>query len=99
MKIEKEYYPNPINSEGIEVPSGLEDLIELLAKNAHDVWARNRLNDGWSWGPERCDKNKFHPCLIEYNDLPENEKNYDRDMAIETIKVVIALGFRLEKID
>lgn len=97
MKTEKKYVPAPVDCRHIAIPDELTDLVELLAKNAHDVWAMKRLQDGWQWGPERCDINKMHPCLIEYHELPESEKSYDRDMAIETIKLIVGLGFRFER--
>jgi ryanodine receptor 2 len=69
----------------------------LLAKNAHDVWAQQRLSDGWIWGSERNDASKKHPNLVPYDQLPESEKNYDRNIALHTIKAIIALGYSIEK--
>jgi len=66
-----------------------------LAENAHDVWAKQRLADGWRYGPTRSDNKKEHPCLIPYGELPESEKEYDRTMAAATLKAVIALGYRI----
>jgi len=97
MKTKKKYVPAPVDCGHIAIPEDVADLIERLAKNIHDIWAMKRLEDGWQWGPERCDVHKMHPCLIDYHELPESEKSYDRAMATETIKVIVALGFRLEK--
>jgi len=97
MKIEKKYVPTPVDCRHIAIPEDLADLVELLARNIHDIWAMKRMQDGWQWGPERRDMEKMHPCLVEYHELPEDEKSYDRDMATETIRVIMALGFRLEK--
>ncbi len=91
------YQPKPINTAHIEFPEELIDLIERLAENSHDIWARQRIKDGWVYGPERNDTNKEHPDLVPYNELPEDEKKYDRDSAIETIKSVIALGYGFRK--
>ena len=65
--------------------------------NAHEVWAAGRIKEGWTYGPERNDKLKKHPDLIPYSELPEGEKQYDRETAMNTIKLVIKLGYDLVK--
>jgi hypothetical protein len=75
----------------------IRELTELLARNAHDVWARQRLADGWRFGARREDAKKEHPCLVPYEDLPESEKEYDRKAAMETLKAILALGYRIVK--
>ncbi len=91
------YNPKPINTEMIEVPKELNELMELLAENVHDIWAKNRMEDGWTYGVERDNHAKTHPCLIAYGDLPESEKKYDRNTAMETIKAICALGYEIVK--
>ncbi|HEV3146469.1 MAG TPA: RyR domain-containing protein [Gemmataceae bacterium] len=91
------YVPKPIDTAHVQLPGSLQQLTERLAENAHDVWARQRLADGWTWGSQRDDKSKQHPCLIPYADLPESEKQYDRQTAMETLKAIIALGYRIER--
>jgi hypothetical protein len=73
------------------------ELIELLAENAHDVWAVQRIGDGWTYGPERNDTTLKHPDLVPYRDLPTEEKKHDREMAMQTLKVILAMGYRIEK--
>ena len=77
--------------------SEILELTESLAENAHDHWALQRIKDGWCYGPNRDDINKYHPCLISYQELPEIEKVYDRQTVMETIKAIVALGYRIEK--
>jgi len=89
------YKPHPIDTSDVELPDEVAQLVEQLARNVHENWAEGRLNDGWTFGPVRNDKLKQHPCLVEYDDLPENEKDYDRATAIETLKVILKLGYRL----
>ena len=79
------------------LPEDLNVLIEQLAKNVHEVWARNRIEQGWTYGKERSDSLKQHPCLIPYEELPEVEKDYDRDTALETLKLISKLGFKISK--
>ena len=92
-----DYQPTPIDTSGVTLTKEIEELTELLAKNVHDIWARQRLDDGWTYGPERNDQKKKHPCLVPYDQLPESEKDYDRKAALGTIKAIIALGYRIER--
>ena len=91
------YIPSPADTSGIVLDDELSALIEKLAENVHDVWAENRLKDGWKYGPERNDQLKLHPCLVPYSELPEREKDYDRDTAAGTLRLIISLGFNITK--
>ncbi|WP_339613579.1 RyR domain-containing protein [uncultured Rubinisphaera sp.] len=93
----KTYTPDPIDTSHIKLPTETLDLLEQLAANNHDVWARQRIQDGWTYGPKRDDDKKANPCLVPYNDLPESEKEYDRNTANEVLKAIVALGYRIEK--
>ena len=92
----REYTPQPIRTAGVALGQGLMDLAEILAKNAHERWAEQRLTEGWRYGPKRDDELKEHPCLVPYEALPESEKAYDRTIALETLRVVVAIGYTLE---
>lgn len=92
-----EYEPHPIDVDSIPLDGDLEELQEAIAENAHDVWAKARINEGWSYGKERDDSIKLHPDLIPYTALPDSEKEYDRIMAFNTIKLVKKLGFDIVK--
>ena len=91
------YQPKTIVTSDVDLSSEILQLIEPLAKNTHEVWARQRFREGWKYGPHRDDAKKEHPCLIPYEELPEFEKQYDRNTSMETIKVILALGYRIEK--
>jgi ryanodine receptor 2 len=91
------YNPKPIETSEIQLSGELIELSELLAKNAHDVWAARRLSEGWEWGPKKNDQTKKSPNLIPFDELPESEKGYDRAMVIETLKAIIVLGFSIER--
>lgn len=91
------YEPKPIETSGITLTDDVIQLTEALAKNAHDLWAQQRLAEGWKHGPQRDDAKKLHPCLVPYVELPESEKQYDRAAAMGTLKAILALGFRIEK--
>ncbi|MBR2025658.1 MAG: Ryanodine receptor Ryr [Alistipes sp.] len=95
--MEKKYVPQPMDTSDVQLPEELNALIEQMAKNVHEVWAESRIEQGWSYGEERNDALKTHPCLIPYEELPEVEKAYDRDTALGTLKLIRKLGFKIEK--
>ena len=89
------YVPSPISSEGITLPPELEALVERLAESNHDHWARQRIEAGWVYGPQRDDARKTHPDLVPYEEIPESEKEYDRTSVVETLKVILTLGYQV----
>ncbi len=91
------YKPEPIDLSFIEIPKELVELRELLAKNVHDMWAMQRINDGWTFGTSRDDVKKQHPCLVPYEELDESEKEYDRLTAETTIKGILKNGYKIVK--
>ena len=93
----KTYIPKPIDTSDIELSKELLELTEKLAENTHDVWAVGRMSQGWRCGEKRDDKKKETPCLVQYDELPESEKEYDRNTALETLKLILKLGYRIEK--
>lgn len=93
----KTYTPAPLDTRDIELPKELDELIERMARNVHDVWAQGRIAEGWTWGEERDDKRKTHPCLVPYEELPDAEREYDRQTAVQTLKLILKLGFKIHK--
>ena len=97
MKKKITYIPCPVDTSGTCMPDELLSLSELLAKNVHEIWAQERFKQGWTYGENRDDDQKHHPCLIAYEDLAEEEKIYDRNTSVETLKLIIKLGFTINK--
>ena len=91
------YQPKPLDTSRVELTSELLELTEMLAKNTHDVWAQQRLSQGWTFGPKRDDMLKHHPSLVAYEELSEQEKDYDRSTSMETLKAIVGLGFSIVK--
>ena len=89
------YTPKPVNTDDVVLPEGLEALTEALSKNVHEVWAAGRIAAGWKYGPVRDEIKKEHPCLIPYEELTEEEKEYDRATALETLRFVISQGYSI----
>ena len=97
FKIEKNYTPSPLDLSEIELSDDLKELTEILAENTHQLWARARMDEGWTYGPQRDDVKKKHPCLIPYSSLSENEKDYDRATAMNALKLIMKLGYSIKK--
>ncbi|MBR3303713.1 MAG: Ryanodine receptor Ryr [Bacteroidales bacterium] len=93
----KTYTPKPLDLSKVKIPAELLELQEAIAENTHEVWAAGRIKEGWKYGPQRNDKKKEHPDLLPYSELPEGEKEYDRATAMNTIKLVLKLGFEIKK--
>lgn len=91
------YTPNPIDTDDIHLPDELTALTEQLARNVHDVWSAGRIAEGWTLGLTRDDRMKTTPCLVPYDELPEQEKDYDRNTALQTLKLILKLGYRITK--
>jgi hypothetical protein len=97
MQTQPPYVPKPISVDDVQLSPDLQCLLERLAENAHDVWAERREADGWTFGSQRNDEMKRHPCLIAYRDLPETEKNYDRVLVVQTLKTILKLGYQIRR--
>lgn len=95
--MENDYTPQPVDTSDVRLPAELDELVEKIAKNVHEVWAQSRMEQGWTYGEERNDELKHHPCLIPYEELPEVEKDYDRDTALGTLKLICKFGFKITR--
>ncbi len=89
------YTPAPVDTGHVPVPAELLPLIETLARNTHDVWAAKRTGEGWVYNVKLDAAAKTHPSLVPYEELPESEKEYDRQTALQAVKLLIALGYTL----
>ncbi len=97
MKNKGEYKPLPVDTSDVMLDKDLTALTEKIAENVHDVWAAGRIREGWVWGEEKNSEKKTTPLLVPYNELPESEKAYDRDTAIETLKLIVKLGYTIQR--
>jgi len=97
MEPKVSWRPPPDESSSAELPDFLRPLIEALAEKIHNRWSAKRLEEGWTYGPERNDKLRTTPNLVAYESLPEIEKEYDRATAIATLKNLYADGYRITR--
>ena len=95
MNYERSYIPHPLDTSDVTLPESLAPLIEALAENVHDTWAKGRMDAGWTYGPVRDDAKRQTPCLVPYGELPESEREYDRATAISTLKFICKKGYRI----
>ena len=93
------YTPNPVDTSEVVLSEDLLELTEKIAENVHEVWAVGRIKEGWTYGEVRDDSKKTTPCLVPYDELPDSEKEYDRNTALETIRLIISLGYEVKKKD
>ena len=91
------YIPKPVDTSDVSLTNDMLELTELIAKNVHEVWAKQRIEEGWTYGPAKNSELKTTPCLVPYEELSESEKDYDRNTALETLKLVSKLGYKIEK--
>ena len=94
---QQKYTPLPIDLSEVKLPDDLLVLTEQLARNIHEVWAQSRVSQGWKYGPKRNDDLRTHPGIVPYEDLTEQEKQYDRDTALSAIKFIVNEGFKITK--
>ena len=92
------YKPEPVDTSDVTLPDELLELTEKIAKNVHEVWSQGRIADGWTYGPKRDDEKRQTPCLVPYEELPEREKDFDRNTAMGTIKLMLKLGYEIKPV-
>ncbi|XP_018522000.1 ryanodine receptor 2 isoform X6 [Lates calcarifer] len=86
------FTPTPVDTSQIVLPPHLERIREKLAENIHELWVMNKIELGWTYGAVRDDNKRQHPCLVEFCKLPEQERSYNLQMSLETLKTLLALG-------
>ena len=91
------YKPKPIDTRDIELPESLMALTEQIAENVHDIWAVNKIKEGWTYGETKDLVKKTTPQLVPYSELPEREKDYDRNTAMETLRLIVKLGYEISE--
>ena len=91
------YKPNPIDTSKIVLPQDLLELTEKIAENVHENWSVGRIADGWTYGQTRDDDKKTTPCLVPSSELSDSEKEFDRVTALQTLKLIVALGYKISK--
>ncbi|MCD7709381.1 MAG: Ryanodine receptor Ryr [Clostridiales bacterium] len=94
---DSKYVPEPIDTSDVTLPEELLALTEKIAENVHDVWAAGRIAEGWVYGEVKDSEKKTTPLLVPYGELPDSEKEYDRNTALETVRLIIKMGYAISK--
>ncbi|XP_027862465.1 ryanodine receptor 2 [Xiphophorus couchianus] len=89
------FTPTPVDISKVVLPPQLEDIREKMAENFHELWAKDRIDLGWTNGPVKDEGKRHDPCLMEFSKLPEQERNQNLQMAEDILKTVLALGFHI----
>uniref|UniRef100_A0A8D3BWH2 Ryanodine receptor 3 n=1 Tax=Scophthalmus maximus TaxID=52904 RepID=A0A8D3BWH2_SCOMX len=93
------YKPTPLDLSDIKLTPGQELLVDKLAENAHNVWAKDRIKQGWTYGIQQDLKSKRNPRLVLYVLLDERTKKSNRDSLREAIRTLIGYGYNIEPSD
>lgn len=91
------YNPKPIDTSDVKLSNEISELIEDLSKNIHEVWAYQKVKDGWVYAPETDEEKKTHRCITQYENLSEKDKQYDRNTVTQTIKTLLYMGYKITK--
>jgi len=91
------YKPNPVDTTKVEISKELQDALEVVSKNIHEVWAKQKMDDGWTYAPETDEDKKTHRCITEYENLTEQDKQYDRNTVTQTVKTLLKMGYKITK--
>uniref|UniRef100_H3AWQ1 MIR domain-containing protein n=1 Tax=Latimeria chalumnae TaxID=7897 RepID=H3AWQ1_LATCH len=93
------YKPAPLDLNDVKLIPAQEGLVDKLAENAHDVWAKDRIRQGWTYGIQQDIKNKRNPRLVPYVLLDERTKKSNRDSLREAVRTFIGYGYNIEPAD
>lgn len=79
------------------LPEEYEAIREEVAASVHDAWTKEKIADGWKAADHRDAVQKLDDRLIPYNELPEEEKKYDRATAEAAIRALLSCGYEITK--
>ncbi|CAB1444212.1 unnamed protein product, partial [Pleuronectes platessa] len=89
------FTPTPVDISKVALPSQLEDIREKMAENIHELWVIDKIDLGWTNGPVKDESKRHDPCLVEFSKLPEQERNQNVQVAQDTLRTLLALGFHV----
>ena len=92
-----EYIASPIDLESVNLPENIIVLREYIAENVHEDWSLQRFKEGWVYGDKTDEDKKVNKDLVPYCELLESEKQYDRDMAYDTLRMLYKMDYVIEK--
>ncbi|XP_063078860.1 ryanodine receptor 3-like isoform X3 [Engraulis encrasicolus] len=93
------YKPTPLDLSDVKLNPGQEVLVDKLAENAHNVWAKDRIKQGWTYGIQQDLKSRRNPRLVPYALLDERTKRSNRDSLREAIRTLVGYGYNIDPPD
>lgn len=93
----KEYIPKPIDIKDVELRAEITSLSEAIAENLHEIWAELQRAEGWRYGTTHNDELRITPNMVPYAELSESQKESNRNMSMQTIKLIQKLGYDIIK--
>uniref|UniRef100_A0A3B4F195 Ryanodine receptor 3-like n=1 Tax=Pundamilia nyererei TaxID=303518 RepID=A0A3B4F195_9CICH len=93
------YKPAPLELSDVRLNAGQEVLVDKLAENAHNVWAKDRIKQGWTYGIQQDLKSRRNPRLVPYALLDERTKKSNRDSLREAIRTMVGYGYEIDPPD
>ncbi|XP_056873644.1 ryanodine receptor 3 isoform X3 [Takifugu flavidus] len=93
------YKPAPLDLSDVKLTGGQEVLVDKLAENAHNVWAKDRIKQGWTYGIQQDVKSRRNPRLVPYALLDERTKKSNRDSLREAIRTLVGYGYDIDPPD
>uniref|UniRef100_A0A673CUD6 Ryanodine receptor 2b (cardiac) n=1 Tax=Sphaeramia orbicularis TaxID=375764 RepID=A0A673CUD6_9TELE len=90
------YRPAPLDLSHVLLSSALEEVVNLLAENDHNVWARERIKQGWTYGAQQDVKAKRSPHLVPYSLLDERSRRAGRAGVRDAVCTLLTYGYSLE---
>jgi hypothetical protein len=74
-----------------------KDEIEKLAEMEHERWMRDKLNAGWKYAKTTNKTKKLHQCIVDWDKLPDYEKDKDRILVNGIPKILARAGYTMTK--
>ncbi|KAF5904193.1 ryanodine receptor 2-like, partial [Clarias magur] len=90
------YRPAPLDQSGVCLSTAQEALVEALAENEHNIWAREHIRQGWSYGPQQDIKGKRSPQLVPFSLLDESSRHRATESARNALGTLLGFGYTVE---
>lgn len=71
--------------------------LEFLSRMEHRRWMDEKINAGWQYGPVKDPVRKSHPSLVSWEDLPEDEREKDRQAVRAIPELLAAVWFDIRR--
>ncbi|XDC62019.1 hypothetical protein R6Z07M_013201 [Ovis aries] len=93
------YKPAPLDLSHVRLTPAQTTLVDRLAENGHNVWARDRVAQGWSYSAVQDIPARRNPRLVPYRLLDEATKRSNRDSLCQAVRTLLGYGYNIEPPD